>query len=88
MAGQRKRIGNLDTIGSVLREHSLVYKELRRGRIKPELASRLSTLLVNHRSMLEVALLEQQIEEMRVALALPPQSRLLNGHVVARETSQ
>jgi hypothetical protein len=41
----------------------------RRGRIEPALASRLSTLLVNHRSMLEVALLEKQIEEMRQLLA-------------------
>ena len=69
MAGQRKRIGNLDTIGSVLREHSLVYKELRRGRIEPALATRLSGVLVNHRSMLEVAILEAQVDEMRQLLA-------------------
>jgi hypothetical protein len=67
--GRRKRIGPLDTIGSVLKEHSLVYKELRRGRIEPTLATRLSTMLVNHRSMLEVELLERQIEEMRQMLA-------------------
>jgi hypothetical protein len=29
-------------------------------------------LLVNHRSMLEVALLEQQVAEMRALLSLPP----------------
>ena len=69
MAGQRKRIGKLDTIGSVLREHSLVYKELRRGRIEPALATRLSGVLVNHRSMLEVAILEAQVDEMRQLLA-------------------
>ena len=44
-------------------------------------------LLVNHRSMLEVALLEQQVAEMRALLSLPPQSRLVNGHVVS-ETGQ
>jgi hypothetical protein len=52
-----------------LKEHSLVYKELRRGRIEPTLATRLSTMLVNHRSMLEVELLERQIEEIRQMLA-------------------
>jgi hypothetical protein len=56
-------------VGSVLREHALVYKELRRGRIEPTLATRLSTMQVNHRTMLEVELLERQIEEMRQMLA-------------------
>jgi hypothetical protein len=82
MAGQRKRIGPLDTIGSVLREHALVHKELRRGRIEPQLATRLSTMLVNHRSMLEVALLEKQIEEMRQM----PHSRLISTLATAKDT--
>jgi hypothetical protein len=80
MTDQRKRIGRLDTIGSVLLEHSKVYKELRRGRITPALASRLSQLLVNHRSMLEVAILEKQIEEMRQLLASERSVPILTMH--------
>jgi hypothetical protein len=53
----------------MLFEHGKVYRELRQGRIESTLASHLSAMLVNHRSMLEVALLEQQIEEMRQMLA-------------------
>jgi hypothetical protein len=53
----------------VLFEHGKVYRELRQGKITPALASRLSQLLVNHRTMLEVAILEKQIEEMRQLLA-------------------
>ncbi len=34
MVGQRKRIGPLDTAGSVAIENAKVYKELRRGRIE------------------------------------------------------
>jgi len=49
MAGQRKRIGPLDTAGSVAIENAKVYKELRRGRLEPSLASRLSQILINQR---------------------------------------
>jgi hypothetical protein len=63
-------------------------KELRRGRIEPQLATRLSTMLVNHRSMLECALLEAQIEEMRLLLAsdraIPP---LITARAVREELS-
>ena len=40
MANQRKRIGPLNSAGSVATENAKVYKELRRGRIDPSLASR------------------------------------------------
>ena len=55
MANQRKRIGLLNTAGSVASENAKVYKELRRGRIEPALASRLSQILINQRVMLEAA---------------------------------
>jgi hypothetical protein len=45
----------LDTIGSVLREHSLVYKELRRGRIEPTLASLLPSGVTICRSLTAAA---------------------------------
>ena len=53
MADLRKRIGPLDTAGSVAVENAKVYKELRRGRIEPSLASRLSQILINQRVILE-----------------------------------
>jgi hypothetical protein len=94
VSGKRKRMRPLTTIGEVLFEHGKVYRELRQGRIEPQLATRLSTMLVNHRSMLEVALLEKQIEEMRQLLAseraIPPlitaratREQLTNGQAVS-----
>jgi hypothetical protein len=75
----------------VLFEHGKIYRELRQGRLEPSLASRLSAILMNHRSMLEVALLEQQIEEMRQLLAsersipLPPLiTQRSNGALVSK----
>ena len=53
VADQRKRIGPLDTAGSVAVENAKVYKELRRGRIEPSLASRLSQILINQRVIIE-----------------------------------
>ena len=79
--GKRKRVRPLTTIGEVLFEHGKVYRELRQGRIEPQLATRLSTMLVNHRSMLEVSLLEQQVQEMQALIASyrAEPIRLLNG---------
>lgn len=81
MAGQRIRITRLETVGQVIAEHARVYRELRRGKLEPSKASRLSQLLTNHRSMLEVQVLEQQVEEMRAILAATQQTplRLING---------
>ena len=90
LSGKRKRVRPLTTIGEALFEHGKIYRELRQGRLEPSLASRLSAILMNHRSMLEVALLEQQIEEMRQLLAsersipLPPLvTQRSNGSLVS-----
>jgi len=61
VAQQRKRIGPLDTAGSVAVENAKVYKELRRGRIEPALASRLSQILINQRVILETVDAEKRI---------------------------
>jgi hypothetical protein len=70
MADQRKRwrIGRLDTVGSVMTENGKVYKELRRGRIDPALASRLSQILINQRVIIETAEAEKRIAELESAL--------------------
>ena len=68
MAQQRKRIGPLDTAGSVAVENAKVYKELRRGRIEPSLASRLSQILINQRVILEAWDAQKRIEQLEALL--------------------
>ena len=68
MAQQRKRIGPLDTAGSVATENAKIYKELRRGRIEPSFASRLSQILINQRVILESFDAEKRIQQLEVLL--------------------
>jgi hypothetical protein len=68
MTGQRKRIGPLDTAGSVAIENAKVYKELRRGRIEASLASRLSQILINQRVILESWDATKRIEQLESLL--------------------
>jgi len=68
MSQQRKRIGPLDTAGSVAVEDAKVYKELRRGRIEPSLASRLSQILINQRVILESFEAEKRIAQLEALL--------------------
>ena len=65
---QRKRIGPLDTAGSVAVENAKVYKELRRGRIEPALASRLSQILINQRVILESFEAERRMAQLEALL--------------------
>jgi hypothetical protein len=68
MDNQRKRIGPLDTAGSVAIENAKVYKELRRGRIEASLASRLSQILINQRVILESWDATKRIEQLESLL--------------------
>jgi hypothetical protein len=68
MAERRKRVGPLDTAGSVACENAKVYKELRRGRIEPSLASRLSQILINQRVILESWDATKRIEQLEALL--------------------
>ena len=68
MASQRKRIGPLDTAGSVAVENAKVYKELRRGRIEASLASRLSQILINQRVIIETWEAEKRIAQLETLL--------------------
>jgi len=68
MTQQRKRIGPLDTAGSVAVENAKVYKELRRGRIEPALASCLSQVLINQRVILESFDAEKRIQQLEALL--------------------
>ena len=77
MANQRKRIGPLDTAGSVAFENAKVYKELRRGRIDPSLASRLSQILINQRVIIETWNAEKRIAELEALLEKLGQGKLI-----------
>jgi hypothetical protein len=68
VADNRKRIWPLDTAGSVAVENAKVYKELRRGRIEPSLASRLSQILINQRVILESFEAEKRIAQLEALL--------------------
>jgi hypothetical protein len=77
MKDQRKRIGPLDTAGSVAMENAKVYKELRRGRIEPSLASRLSQILINQRVILESFETEKRISQLEALLEKAGHGRLI-----------
>ena len=77
MADQRKRIGPLDTAGSVAVENAKVYKELRRGRIDPSLASRLSQILINQRVILESFENEKRIAQLEAMLEASGNGKLI-----------
>ena len=77
MTDQRKRIGPLDTAGSVAVENAKVYKELRRGRIDAALASRLSQILINQRVILESFDAEKRIAQLEALLEKAGHAKLL-----------
>jgi hypothetical protein len=77
MTDQRKRVGTLDTAGSVAVENAKVYKELRRGRIEPSLASRLSQILINQRVILESFDAEKRISQLEALLEKAGHGKLL-----------
>ena len=77
MADQRKRIGPLDTAGSVAVENAKVYKELRRGRIDPSLASRLSQILINQRVIIESFESEKRIAQLEAMLEASGNGKLI-----------
>jgi hypothetical protein len=77
MTQQRKRIGPLDTAGSVAIENAKVYKELRRGRIEPSPASRLSQILINQRVILESFDAEKRIQQLEAMLEAVGQGKLI-----------
>jgi hypothetical protein len=82
LAGQRKRIGRLDNVGSILYENGKVYKEMRRGLIDPTFAAKLSTVLMNQRQILETGAIETKIAELEAVLLQSAPPKLLTGRRV------
>jgi hypothetical protein len=68
MAVKRIRISKLETLKQVAFEHALVYREFKRGKIEPSVASRRSQILVNQKAILEAAAYGQEIAEIKQLL--------------------
>ena len=65
---KRIRIGRLDTAGGIAYEHAKILKMLRRGLNDAALASRLSQMFVNQRTLMEFADSEKRIAELEALL--------------------
>jgi hypothetical protein len=48
----------------VASEHAEVWRKLKRGKLDPALASRMSAILVNHRVIIETVKSEERIKEL------------------------
>ena len=64
MKQKRIRIGRLDTAGGIAHEHGKVLKQLMRGMIEPQLATRWSGMFVNQRTLIEYENAEKRIIEL------------------------
>jgi hypothetical protein len=64
----RNRPSRLHTAGDVASEHAEVRRKLKRGKLDPSLASRMSAILVNHRVIIETVRAEERIKELEEAV--------------------
>ena len=64
MKQKRIRIGRLDTAGGIAYEHGKILKKLMRELIDPQLATRLSGMFVNQRTLIEYENAEKRIAEL------------------------
>ena len=77
MKQKRIRIGRLNTAGGIAYEHGKILKKLMRNEIEPQLASRLSGMFVNQRTLIEYENAEKKIAELEALL-----EKLTQGRVV------
>ena len=77
MKQKRIRIGRLDTAGGIAHEHGKILKKLMREMIDPQLATRLSGMFVNQRTLIEYENAEKSIAELEALL-----EKLGHGKVV------
>ena len=66
---RRNRTTRLHSAGDVASEHAEVYRKLKRGKLEPSLASRMSAILVNHRTIIETVKAEERIQELEQMVA-------------------
>ena len=77
MAGTRIRVTRLETVGQCAIENARVYRELRRGKLDPSIASRLSAILLNQRCILESKDAEARIEQLEALLEARNSGKLI-----------
>ena len=77
MKQKRICIGRLNTAGGIAYEHGRILKKLMRIEIEPQLASRLSGMFVNQRTLIEYENAEKKIAELEALL-----EKLTQGRVV------
>ncbi|HEX2446605.1 MAG TPA: hypothetical protein VHK26_00255 [Methyloceanibacter sp.] len=61
MEKKRIKLGPLDTAGSVAAENRWVYRQLKAGAMEPNLAMKMSQILMNQRGMVETSDVENKI---------------------------
>ncbi len=76
MKQKRIRIGRLDTAGGIAYEHGKILKKLMRELIDPQLATRLSGMFVNQRTLIEYENAERRIEELEALVEKLSQGRV------------
>ena len=68
MKQKRICIGRLDTAGGIAYEHGKILKKLMREMIDPQLATRLSGMFVNQRTLIEYENAEKRIAELEALI--------------------
>ena len=84
MAGKRIRIGRLDTAGGIAYEHGKILKKLMRELIDPQLATRLSGMFVNQRTLIEYENAEKRIAELEALVEKLGQGRVVQLKAVGQ----
>jgi hypothetical protein len=77
MAGKRIRIGRLDTAGGIAHEHGKILKKLMRNMLDLQLATRLSGMFVNQRTLIEYENAEKRIAELEALLEKLGQGKVI-----------
>jgi hypothetical protein len=81
---RRNRPSRLNTAGDVASEHGEVWRKFKRGKLDGATASRMSAILVNHRTIIEtvkaeerIKQLEEMVEELKQRQARPATLRVV-----------
>ena len=82
MKQKRIRIGRLDTAGGIAYEHGKILKKLMRELIDPQLATRLSGMFVNQRTLIEYENAEKRIAELEALIEKLSQGKVTTLNVV------
>ena len=85
MKQKRIRIGRLDTAGGIAYEHGKILKKLMRELIDPQLATRLSGMFVNQRTLIEYENAEKRIAELEALIEKLSQGKVTTLKVVGGE---